>query len=148
MVMTKSKRAAVKKSSKKGTDAKPRAPRPVRTSAAKSGNGAAVPSSRVERFEDEGVHSVNLEDISRGAPAGVTAMPGGEPGRYVYGIIEASEPFTFGRSGLAGASEQVYTIPYNDIAAVVSKTNVFIFDPTRENALAHEHVIETVMKSN
>jgi hypothetical protein len=55
---------------------------------------------------------------------------------------------SFGRSGLAGASEQVYTLPYNDIAAVVSKTNVFIFDPTRENALAHEHVIETVMKTN
>ena len=36
---------------------------------------------------------------------------------------------------------------YNDIAAVVSKTSVFIFDPTRENALAHEHVIETVMRS-
>ena len=25
---------------------------------------------------------------------------------------------------------------------------VFIFDPTRENALAHEHVIETVMKAH
>ena len=36
---------------------------------------------------------------------------------------------------------------YNDIAAVVSKTSVFIFDPTRENALAHEHVIETVMRA-
>jgi uncharacterized protein (UPF0297 family) len=30
---------------------------------------------------------------------------------------------------------------------VVSKTSVYIFDPTRENALAHEHVIETVMKN-
>jgi hypothetical protein len=29
---------------------------------------------------------------------------------------------------------------------VVSNTSVYIFDPTRENALAHEHVIETVMK--
>jgi len=31
---------------------------------------------------------------------------------------------------------------------VISKTNVFIFDPTRENALAHEHVIELVMKTH
>src|SRR5207237_7325526 len=37
---------------------------------------------------------------------------------------------------------------YLDIAAVVSKTSVYIFDPTRENALAHEHVIETVMKQH
>ncbi len=33
-------------------------------------------------------------------------------------------------------------------AAMVSRTPVFIFDPTRENALAHEHVIETVMKTH
>jgi hypothetical protein len=39
-------------------------------------------------------------------------------------------------------------VHHNDIAAVVSKTSVYIFDPTRENALAHEHVIETVMKGN
>jgi hypothetical protein len=41
----------------------------------------------------------------------------------------------------------VYTVNYQDIAAVVSNTSVYIFDPTRENALAHEHVIETVMKN-
>ncbi len=41
----------------------------------------------------------------------------------------------------------VYVVTHGDIAAVVSRTPVFIFDPTRENALAHEHVIETVMKT-
>ncbi|PYV63709.1 MAG: hypothetical protein DMG97_37025, partial [Acidobacteria bacterium] len=46
-----------------------------------------------------------------------------------------------------GAGEAVYGVNYQDIAAVVSKTAVAIFDPTRENALAHEHVIETVMKN-
>jgi len=40
----------------------------------------------------------------------------------------------------------VYTVHHGDIAGIVSKSPVFIFDPTRENALAHEHVIETVMK--
>jgi hypothetical protein len=39
-------------------------------------------------------------------------------------------------------------VHHADIAAIVSKTPVFIFDPTRENALAHEHVIETVMKQH
>jgi hypothetical protein len=72
----------------------------------------------------------------------------GEGGRYVYGIVQAKEPLTFGRSGIGGSGEMVYTVNYQDIAAVVSNTSVYIFDPTRENALAHEHVIETVMKNH
>ena len=72
----------------------------------------------------------------------------GEGGRYVYGIIESKEPLLFGKMGIGGAGELVYTVNYQDIAAVVSKTSVYIFDPTRENALAHEHVIETVMKTH
>jgi hypothetical protein len=71
-----------------------------------------------------------------------------QEGRYVYGIIEAGESMTFGKTGIGGTGETVYTIHHGDVAAVVSKTSVFIFDPTRENALAHEHVIETVMKTN
>jgi Gas vesicle synthesis protein GvpL/GvpF len=72
----------------------------------------------------------------------------GVDGRYVYGVIEARDPVTFGRSGLGGSGEPVYTIHHGDIAAVVSRTTVFIYDPTRENALAHEHVIENVMKTH
>src|SRR5581483_5169872 len=49
--------------------------------------------------------------------------------------------------GMGGAGDMVYTVHYQDISAVVSQTSVYIFDPTRENALAHEHVIETVMKN-
>jgi hypothetical protein len=75
------------------------------------------------------------------------AAPGVE-GRYIYGIIEGREPASFGRTGIGGSNETVYTVPHGDIAAVVSRTSVFIFDPTRENALAHEHVIENVMKTH
>ena len=50
--------------------------------------------------------------------------------------------------GIGGTGEMVYVVTHGDIAAVVSRTPVFIFDPTRENALAHEHVIETVMKTH
>jgi hypothetical protein len=71
-----------------------------------------------------------------------------QEGRYVYGVIEAREPFNFGKIGIGGVGESVYSVHHGDVAAVVSKTPVFIFDPTRENALAHEHVIETVMKAN
>src|SRR5216683_907807 len=72
--------------------------------------------------------------------------PGGG-GRYVYGIVQGKEPVTFGRNGIGGSGERVYTVNFRDIAAVVSNTSVFIFYPTLENALAHEHVIETVMKN-
>ncbi len=72
----------------------------------------------------------------------------GEGGRYVYGIVETKEHLNFGKIGIGGAGEPVYTVNHQDIAAVVSKTPVAIFDPTRENALAHEHVIETVMKNH
>src|ERR1051325_2973636 len=70
-----------------------------------------------------------------------------QEGRYVYGVIESRSPASFGRSSIGGVSEDVYTVHYGDIAAVVSRTPVFIFDPTRDNALAHEHVIESVMRS-
>lgn len=86
---------------------------------------------------------VKIAEIPQGSPE----VKPGEGGRYVYGIVEAKEPATFGKIGIGGAGELVYLVKYLDIAAVVSKTSVYIFDPTRENALAHEHVIETVMKT-
>src|SRR6266481_2582979 len=70
-----------------------------------------------------------------------------QEGRYVYGVIESRNPVAFGKSGIGSGNEDVYTVHYGDIAAVVSRTPVFIFDPTRDNALAHEHVIESVMKN-
>src|SRR3989442_1646294 len=82
------------------------------------------------------------------APAAASSPTPGEGGRYVYGIVRSKGAMNFGSIGIGGAGEQVYTVNYLDIAAVVSKTAVAIFDPTRENALAHEHVIETVMKNH
>ena len=40
----------------------------------------------------------------------------------------------------------MFTVAFNDLAAVVSDTPIVIYDPTRENVLAHEFVNETVMK--
>jgi hypothetical protein len=81
------------------------------------------------------------------ASAESAASPQRPEGRYVYGVIVAGEPVV-ARSNLGAAGEEVYTVDYRDIAAVVSRTPLFIFDPTRDNALAHEHVIETVMKTH
>jgi hypothetical protein len=94
------------------------------------------------------VKSSESEPRVRLAVAERPDMKPGQEGRYVYGIIESVEPSTFGKSGIGGSGDSIYTIHHGDVAAVVSKTSVFIFDPTRENVLAHEHVIETVMKTN
>jgi hypothetical protein len=84
----------------------------------------------------------------RPVPTKVESAPASQQeGLYVYGVIESRAGVSFGKSSIGGASEDVSTVHYGDIAAVVSRTPVFIFDPTRDNALAHEHVIETVMKN-
>ena len=92
--------------------------------------------------------SVTVVDAPRLLPAQARAAEAKpqQEGRYVYGVIQARESLQFGKSGIGGGGEAVYTVHHNDIAAVVSKTPVFIFDPTRDNALAHEHVIESVMQ--
>ncbi len=81
-------------------------------------------------------------------PGPIPAPDVRQEGRYVYGIIQSNEPVTFGKMGIGGTGEMVYAVTHGDISAVVSRTGVFIFDPTRENALAHEHVIETVMRTH
>jgi hypothetical protein len=43
-------------------------------------------------------------------------------------------------------AESVYTVSHKDLGAVVSDTPIVIYDPTRENVLAHEFVDETVMR--
>ena len=56
------------------------------------------------------------------------------------------QPRDFGTVGIGGRGDRVYTVQYNEFAAVVSNCPLIVFDPTRENALAHEHVNELVMK--
>src|SRR5215469_14729749 len=69
-----------------------------------------------------------------------------ETGIYVYSIIECTEPCTFGKIGIGGRGDDVYTVHYKDLAAVVSRTPLVVYDPTRENALAHEHVNEVIIE--
>src|SRR5213082_654878 len=66
-------------------------------------------------------------------------------GKYVYCIIRLDRSREFGEIGIGGG-ERVFTVAFQDLAAVVSDTPIVIYDPTRENVLAHEFVNETVMK--
>ncbi len=68
-------------------------------------------------------------------------------GVYVYSIIECADPRTFGKIGIGGRGDEVYTVHYRDLAAVVSRTPLMVYDPTRENALAHEHVNEVLIEA-
>ncbi|HEY0375820.1 MAG TPA: GvpL/GvpF family gas vesicle protein [Pyrinomonadaceae bacterium] len=67
-------------------------------------------------------------------------------GKYVYCIIEAREPRSFGSMGIGGRGDEVYTVHHKGLAAVVSNTPIVVYDPTRENVFAHEQVNEAVMR--
>jgi gas vesicle protein GvpL/GvpF len=98
--------------------------------------------SRVIREDTPGSH----------LPAGATRMPGSPPassdkrGKYVYCIVRGDEPLRFGPIGFGAPAGEVYTVLYEDIAAVVSDAPIEVLDATRENVLAHERVNEAVMK--
>jgi Gas vesicle synthesis protein GvpL/GvpF len=78
-------------------------------------------------------------------PEQTTPAPVAE-GKYVYCIIDSKEPRAFGPIGIGGRGDDVYTINYEDLAAVVSNTPLIVYDPTRENVFTHEQVNETVMR--
>ncbi|HET9530591.1 MAG TPA: GvpL/GvpF family gas vesicle protein [Blastocatellia bacterium] len=80
-------------------------------------------------------------EIDQPASAAQTAE-----GKYVYCIIESDEPRSFGPIGIGGRGDEVYTVHYEGLAAVVSNTPLIVYDPTRENVFAHEQVNETVMR--
>jgi Gas vesicle synthesis protein GvpL/GvpF len=66
-------------------------------------------------------------------------------GKYVYCVIRAGAPLSFGPIGMGAEPGDVHTVNYKDIAAVVSDTPIELYEPTRQNVLAHERVNETVM---
>src|SRR5947208_7665687 len=75
----------------------------------------------------------------------LTPATGIDGGKYVYCIVRSERERDFGPIGIGGG-QRVFTVAFNDLAAVVSDTPIVIYDPTRENVLSHEFVNETVMK--
>jgi hypothetical protein len=73
-----------------------------------------------------------------------------EEGRYVYCIIPwdgSDRSLSFGEIGIED-SGKVYTIPYGDIAAVVSNAPFKEYTPNKENAYAHMQVMTLVMREH
>jgi hypothetical protein len=119
-----------------------RSRRPTRTATDARPRPAPSTESRVIREDTSGSHLA----------AGATRMPGAPPassdkrGKYVYCIVRAPESLRFGPIGFGTPPGEVYTVLYEDIAAVVSDAPIEVLDATRENVLAHERVNEAVMK--
>lgn len=90
--------------------------------------------------------STDMPETTPPEPAIATEARSEEDGKYVYCIIKSEETQGYGAIGIGGDDRSVYTVHYGDLAAVVSDTPIRIYDPTRENVLAHELVNETVMR--
>ncbi|MEW5931770.1 MAG: GvpL/GvpF family gas vesicle protein [Gemmatimonadota bacterium] len=75
-------------------------------------------------------------------------MAPADAGKYVYCIIKSPRSREFGNIGIGEGASPVYTVQFGELAAVVSDTPLRIYDPTRENVLAHEFVNETVMREH
>lgn len=67
-------------------------------------------------------------------------------GRYIYCIIASGKPKSFDSIGIGERGDELYTICFDDIAAVVSNSPIVKYSTTRDNLLAHERAIEEVMK--
>ena len=67
-------------------------------------------------------------------------------GKYIYGIIRHKDPIEHGPIGIGKRADLVYGINYNGITAIVSNSPVIIYEARRVNMIAHEKVLEEVMK--
>jgi DnaJ-domain-containing protein 1 len=75
-----------------------------------------------------------------------------EKGKYIYGIIQANGKRNFGALGLGDLLKEVYTVPFQDISAVVSDSPIKAYhsmtkDKVVGDLLRHQSVIEKVMEN-
>lgn len=72
----------------------------------------------------------------------------GRAALYLYGIIDGPVGETLSLPGIGQPPGDVFTIPYGDIAAVVSKTQETEFPPSRRNVFAHQRVLLSLMETH
>lgn len=65
----------------------------------------------------------------------------------MYCIIGAGEERKFGPLGIGSRGDEVSSVCYQDLAAVISDSPIIKYSICRENTLAHQLVMEKVMKS-
>jgi len=67
-------------------------------------------------------------------------------GFYIYGIIATSQRQEFGPLGIGGRGDTVYTLPYQDLSAIVSRSPIVKYPVTRDNSMAHAKILEKAME--
>jgi len=68
-----------------------------------------------------------------------------EFGKYLYCIIPCQEERTFDEAGMC-EDGPVHTVCYNGLGAVISDSPMKQYESTRKNLMAHERVLERVMR--
>jgi hypothetical protein len=66
---------------------------------------------------------------------------------YIYGIVDGQVNKDFKESGVGDRNDKVYCIPFKDVTAIVSDTPFVEYDPTEDNTLAHEKVIQEILQN-
>lgn len=67
-------------------------------------------------------------------------------GFYIYGIMATGQRQEFGPIGIGSRGDTIYTLPYRDLSAIVSRSPIVKYPVTRENSLAHARVLEKAME--
>lgn len=67
--------------------------------------------------------------------------------KYLYCFIKNGTYKEYGKIGMGEEGGLVYTVPYQDMAAVVSDCSEKYYDPIGKNAMCHQSVISTVMST-
>ena len=66
-------------------------------------------------------------------------------GQYLYAIVATNEEKSFGPIGIGDKGNEVYTVCYQDIGAVISPSPVVKYSVSRANTMAHQKVMEEAM---
>jgi len=67
-------------------------------------------------------------------------------GYYLYGILASSDRQEFGPIGIGGRKDVVYTLPYQNIAAIVSHSPIVKYPVTRENTMTHAKALDRAVE--
>jgi hypothetical protein len=65
---------------------------------------------------------------------------------YIYGIVDGKINSNLESNGIGEENNKAYCISFKDITAIVSNTQFIEYDPTEDNVLAHELVIQELIK--
>ena len=66
-------------------------------------------------------------------------------GKYIYCIIDSEQEQSFGPLGIGGRGDELHTICFDGIAALVSNAPLGKYRVSRDNSLTHQKAIEEVM---